>query len=554
MSAARLKLMLFSHICSSAHITGAEKLLLFFASELRSNHDCMLVVPNEGLLSTEARARQIPTIVVPYPNFYEMYAPGPYFKEALEGFIQEGRESLGSLLHLLHEYRPDLVINNTCVNVLPVRAARALGIPVAWMITEQIQTTRYTSMSVDLIVESSDWIVGISDATLQPFRGGAAESKIRILYPSWNEPELERGLWPYYRSEKRAEIGWDESLRIIGYVSSDIYPNKGLEHFIQMAIEVGASYPYTRFMVAGKPTDTAYYNKCLQLIKAAGLGSRFYMHPFEMQIQKIYPSMDVVVIPSLIEEGFGMTALEGLIFGKTVITYSAGGLNEVLLQTGNGSYLVEKGSVKGLINTVTTLLNKGDYMFGWGARNSTAAQDAFGIDSYRLRMADWLHQAATSLPQPGPALLPQEVLNKYPPLFAKGLGPAVFLLERGFKYLFTGEEVFFQWGGSFDKVVNQHDAYLLKIPEGPEIRGGQLPPPPAPPPPGAAVRRRARGKKRRLKKWRKPGQRIKVKKRRGRLSLKGRSKSMGRPRRRRAVIRKQRAAKGRKNRMKRVKR
>lgn len=530
MNGARLKLMLFSHICSGTHITGAEKLLLFFASELKQGHDCVLVVPNEGLLSAEARARQIPTIVVPYTNFYEMYAPGPYFQEALDGFIRDGKDGLEAIINVLLEYRPDVVINNTCVNLLPVWAAKALGIPVGWMITEQIQANPYTSMPVQLIRSNSDWIIGISNATMQPFRGEGADDKIRIMYPSWNEEELQREMWSFYRSEKRREIGWDESIRVIGYVTSDIYPNKGLEHFIQMAVELAPRHPDTCYMAAGKVTDEVYYNKCLQLIKSAGLASRFFIHPFEMQIQKLYPSMDLLVIPSLIEEGFGMTALEGLIFGKTVVSYSAGGLNEIMLLTGNGSLLVEKGNIQGLVRATESLLSGGGIISSLGERNGMVVQNAFGIGSYRLRVTQWLNRVRESRMLLGPAPLPEEALGRRPAVMVRGAGPAVYLLERGYKYLFADEAVFQRWGGSFEQILNLQEGHLAAIPLGGELTSGS--PAQASDPGQPAVKRKA---KRHIKRWRKKGAKGIKAHRRRKASTKRSKRHKGRLSKRRAA-------------------
>lgn len=518
MTAIRLNIMLFSHICSGTHITGAEKLLLFFATELRSSHGCTLVVPSEGLLAEEARARGISTVVVPYPNFYEVYAPGPYFRQALEGFIRDNGNAVQSLLSLMLERRPDLAIVNTCVNLMPAWISRSLGIPVGWMMTEQIQSNRYTSYATEIINAYSDWIIGISHASLQPFRGTPGEGKIRILYPSWNEPELERGMWPVYRSGKRAEIGWNDSHRVIGYVSSDIYPNKGLEHFIQMAIDLGVAYPDLRFMVAGKMTDVGYYAKCLEQIRLSGLLGRFYFQAFEMQVQQIYPAMDILVIPSLIEEGFGMTALEGLIFGKMVVTYSSGGLGEIMTLTGNDSYLVEKGDIRGLIRTVGSLLEKGDFVQSWGTRNSIAVEKAFGIDSYRLRLGDWLQEMANTLPSLGPRPLPQEALLQKPALLLKGVAPAVYLVEYGCRYLFAEESVFRSRGFRFDEVLPLDDGYLGRIPMGGVLGAGQ------PSKPGHAPHRRTRrakagsrrlrGHRRTLKAWKGKGHRLQARKKR----------------------------------------
>ncbi|MDF2927527.1 MAG: extracellular matrix biosynthesis-like protein [Paenibacillaceae bacterium] len=449
----------------------------------------------------EARARGIATVVAPYSNFYEMYAPGPYFHSSLQTFVQENRNELGNLICVLKDQHPDVVINSTCVNVLPALAAQAMGIPVGWMITEQIMNNPHTHMAIEVIDQYSDWIIGISNATLQPFRGGTPESKTLILYPSWNESELEREMWPYYRYEKRAEMGCSELHRVVGYVTSDIYANKGLEHFIHMAVELAETNPDLRFMVAGKPTDQAYYNKCLQLIQSTGYESRFYVNPFEMRIQKIYPAIDLLVIPSLIEEGFGMTALEGLIFGKAVITYTSGGLSEIMQQTGNAAYLVEKGNVPALTGAASLLLSKGDWVRGWGIHNAVAVREVFGIESYRARLSEWLSQMGGMIPQLRPLQLPIQAIPGRTVLFVQGAGPAVYLLAEGYKYLFPNAHVFAHWGGTYERVIPVDQVYLGLIPDGGVLSLGV----PAVPPPPPVRARRGKGKKgaRRLRRWKK---------------------------------------------------
>lgn len=90
MNHSRLKLMLFSHICSGEHITGAEKLLLFFVDQLKSEHECTLVVPNEGQLAYEARNKGIRTLVQNYPLLWEMYTPSFSMNQAEQMVLEKG--------------------------------------------------------------------------------------------------------------------------------------------------------------------------------------------------------------------------------------------------------------------------------------------------------------------------------------------------------------------------------------------------------------------------------------------------------------------------------
>ncbi|WCR29776.1 glycosyltransferase family 4 protein [Paenibacillus thiaminolyticus] len=121
---------------------------------------------------------------------------------------------------------------------------------------------------------------------------------------------------------------------LIGYIAAAFYPEKGLDHFIRMALRVAVQRPFARFVILGEPTDHGYYDACLGMIANSPYADRFRFIRFEASVQHVYPAMDIVVVPSLLPEGFGLTALEGMIFGKAVIAYASGGLAEILAATG----------------------------------------------------------------------------------------------------------------------------------------------------------------------------------------------------------------------------
>lgn len=384
----KMKLMLFSHTCSPSFITGAEKLLLFFAMELMEGCECIIVVPTEGVLAERARAAGICTYVHYCPMLYALHDPDPSLFAGLKQMQRTPEWRM--LLRLIQSCRPDAVVTVTCVNALPAVAAKRFGIPTVWMITEKLTDNESTRLSVELIDRHADWIVGISQTTLQPFRtiGVANTSKLKIMPPSWRAEDLSPALWPQFRQARRASSGWTEADRVVGYISSAIYPNKGLEHFVGMALRLCGSgrFPETKFMIVGKPTDEAYFGRCLEAIAQSGCGDRFRCVSFEPDIGTIYPAMDIVVIPSIASEGFGMTALEGLIFGKPVVVYRSGGLAEILEATSGGRFIVENGDITGLTSRVAELLANEILRLQTGEHNRMAAAAAFGIETYRDRL------------------------------------------------------------------------------------------------------------------------------------------------------------------------
>lgn len=383
------KMMLFSHICNYIYITGAEKLLLFFLQELIPYYHCMLVVPNEGALSKQAESIGIEIIVFPCPLLYEMYHPNEHLRGELEVLKQHA--AWGNLLYLLRSAQPDVVMTNTCVHVLPAAAAKSLGIPTIWQITETISETKWISLSVGIIHEYADHILGISQSTMRSFQTEELEKKTTILFPSWHMEKLEPEQWSSYRNKKRKQLRLNDSTKLIGYISSFIYPNKGLYHFLRMALQICEKYSHTEFVIVGNPKDESYFEKCISLVQRSNHSHQFHFIRFEHKIQAIYPAMDMVIIPSLTEEGFGMTALEGLIFGKPVIAYRSGGLSEILHATENDAFLADPGDVEGLTQRASFLLDHPEQAAYVGQLNHYRVMAAFGIERYRLGLQNLMN-------------------------------------------------------------------------------------------------------------------------------------------------------------------
>ncbi len=142
--------------------------------------------------------------------------------------------------------------------------------------------------------------------------------------------------------------------------------------------------------------------------------------------------MDVVVVPSLLNEGFGLTALEGHIFGKPVVAYRSGGLVEILTSTGNELFLVQKGDVQDLTNKVQYLLSDHRIPQEIGSRNSQMIHQVFGIDAYRSRLGQFLSALSPHLE--ARSLEKQRALRFPDYLLLKGESShTVFVIEQGLK-------------------------------------------------------------------------------------------------------------------------
>ncbi|MCL6456619.1 MAG: glycosyltransferase family 4 protein [Gorillibacterium sp.] len=468
------KVMLFAHLCNPQHMTGAEKLLLFQLKEWSNYFSCTLVVPEEGQLADEARFAGIPVIIYPYSLHWRSYEPEADFLAETDRLLN-GPE-VSHLANLLHMHRPDLVVSHTCVNFLPALAAERLGIPVCWCITERMKQTPYTHQAATMIDRYATWVVGISQTVLEPFHAAGLTQKLRIQYPSWRHEELEPQLWSSYRQERRSLFSVADSEILIGYLASDLITRKGFEHFIALALKLAPIYPQARFLIAGNPTDQALYQSCMETIHLSGYASRFVIQPYSSQIQYIYPVTDVVVVLSLIDEGFGLTALEAMAFAKPVIVYGSGALGEVQAAVGNGHFIVPTGDINRLVQVISQLLESDGLRQATASHNQVAAESMFGITAYRARLNAFFSEVEPHLQSIDAfsAGVRQTLPNG---ALVQGNTSAVFRLEWGLKRPFPNQETFELYGGNWAHIIHTTDFILQAFPTGAPISAAHPPSP-----------------------------------------------------------------------------
>ncbi|MFC5704355.1 glycosyltransferase family 4 protein [Cohnella faecalis] len=453
MSDSRPKLLLFSHLCSPVNVTGAEKVLLLFVRELMRRFHCVLVVPQEGALSEQARGIGIRVIVMDLPRCPSIYDAPPSTREEADSLVRH--PSWAGLLSMMAWENPSYIWVNTCVHLMPAMAAKCLGIPVVWNIHETITDTPNRQTSADLITAHADIIAGVSDTVLSPLKGSGSPSMIWFPPFLYREELLPAG-WAIKRARFRTNLGWSEEHRVAGVMAAHFQPFKGLEPFVSSMLKVAESIPHARFLIAGNPIDQAHYEACRQAVAHSGMSDRFAWLGYVENVHEIIPAVDAIVVPSLVAEGFGMTALEGMFFEKPVVAFASGGLTELMSTTGNAELLVPVGDTEALAERVRTLFADEGRLRLIGLRCSEEAERQFGADAFRARVDSLI------------AMLPPA--RPFPPSFLiRGSGPTIYLLENGKKCPFQSVHDFRSSGYSFNQVVVVNDDLLNRIEMGSPI-------------------------------------------------------------------------------------
>jgi glycosyltransferase involved in cell wall biosynthesis len=378
-------ILFFSHKGGDNHITGAENYLLTFINELKSQYQCILVSPIQSLLATKVKKLGIEVVIIPYPMLWTVWKPDKMIKNEEQRLLSD--QSLQKLEAIVKEKKADLVITNTCVNPLPAIAAKNVGISVVWIVCEVMANNAFTSQAVQLINRYSNWIVGISNAVVNPFKKENLIQKTLLLHPTIHIGKHKLDSFKVNRKSFRNQLRLKDSDKLVGCMAAYITPIKGFDHFIKMAISLCKKFNDVHFLIVGNPTDKAFYRECIQLIEKSGHRNKFHIFSFEEEIYSIYPAIDVMVIPSLVDEGFSLVCLESLFFGKPVVAYRSGGIMEQLKRTNNNRFLVKKGNIHGLDIKVSALLTNHLLREKVGRSNQISAYHYYGIGHFRKRLA-----------------------------------------------------------------------------------------------------------------------------------------------------------------------
>jgi glycosyltransferase involved in cell wall biosynthesis len=131
---------------------------------------------------------------------------------------------------------------------------------------------------------------------------------------------------------------------------------KGIADFIAMARRIDD--PHARFLIAGECRDPMRYPGSYSeqdLKDMAGGDTRIHYIGYVKEVENVYHTADIIVVPSRWQEPLGLINLEASACRKPVVATRVGGIPEVVEDGVNG-YLVEPGNVTHMAQRVSQLI------------------------------------------------------------------------------------------------------------------------------------------------------------------------------------------------------
>ena len=163
-------------------------------------------------------------------------------------------------------------------------------------------------------------------------RLGIPENRVNVVY---NGKELER-FQQAVPLPFREQFGWNHDALLIGYIGQFAI-NKGIWDFIHAAERVLTMNDECRFVLIGQADETnVFYRELVTYLRVKNLADRIVFVGWVQRIEQAYAALNVVVVPSRIEDAAPNVILEAAASGVPAIATPVGGSPELVAENETG--------------------------------------------------------------------------------------------------------------------------------------------------------------------------------------------------------------------------
>jgi glycosyltransferase involved in cell wall biosynthesis len=256
------------------------------------------------------------------------------------------------LLHINHAgyWRPAEVL-----------AAKLVGIPI---VTHYHRTIKEPGP----FVKYSSLILAVSEYTATHSEPRSAQ-KVVIH----NSVQLDR--FDHAR-DIRNELGLGESDVVVSFIGQ-IRTIKGIDLFIEMAHRIAGRG--VKFLIVGECRDPGRFEGSYteeRLRTEIGADERIRYVGYRSDVENVYRSSDIIVMPSRWGEPFGLINIEAGAARRPMVSTRDGGIPEIIRHGENG-FLVEPNDLAGLIRCTTLLIEDKALRLRMGQRARQIVEEQF---------------------------------------------------------------------------------------------------------------------------------------------------------------------------------
>lgn len=256
-----------------------------------------------------------------------------------------------------------------------VRAVNTIAMPVEGYDVHPLKKIIYTVFDrsseryVDCFISISD---SVKDALINKHK--IPKHKIARVYNGIELNEYNSSDFEKTSMNIRKEYNLDKGEFLIGAIGRLVW-QKGFEYLIEAAPRILKQMPQARFLIVGDgPLKKSLTEKSREL----GAGDQVVFSGFRSDIKEILASVDILVMPSLLE-GFPMVTLEGMAMAKPIIASDIDGIREQIDHNENG-ILVPPKEPDALAKAIIFLLKDRERARELGLSAQKKAEEKFSVE------------------------------------------------------------------------------------------------------------------------------------------------------------------------------
>ena len=352
--------MVVVHLAASGALGGPESQMLGLVGSLPEGYRSAVLSFSEGgrCRALLEKARSLGAEVV------ELEHNAPRYLASVRE-IAGHLERLDAGVVCCHGYKPD---------ILGLLAARRAGRPVVsvshgWT-AATLKVRLYETLD-RLCLHGMDRVVCVSEGQARRVRrAGVPARRVVVIH---NAIELSRTIEevdPAGR-DRLQSLFPDPPRRIVG-AAGRLSPEKGYGVLVEAAAAVIRENPDIGFVHFG---DGPLRNALVRRVSELGLDARFRFAGFRSDLDRVFPHLDLFVLPSF-TEGLPVVVLEAFAAGVPVVATAVGGTPEVVADGLNGR-LVAPGNPQALAGRIVETLADTPARLALGQRGRDLVRDRF---------------------------------------------------------------------------------------------------------------------------------------------------------------------------------
>jgi glycosyltransferase involved in cell wall biosynthesis len=362
---------------------GAEKVLLELLSRLdRSRFVPIVVLPTDtrhiNRLSPELEKLNIECCFIPLGVLRRKY-----FKlHKLPRFSFEVLAGVRQLVRLIRKRNIALVHTNTNTILASPFAARLTRVPHIWSIHElMVEPATVRGALHYMIPRFSTRVVTVSQAVREHMLKDAAKFADRFTFVR-GAIDVEPFLNAEGRARVRAEWGVRDDEVLIG-MAGRVTRWKGQSIFVQAAKLIAERHPEAKFAAVGGVFDTEkfYMDRFRKEVQEAGLENKLIINDFRADMPDVFAAFDILVLPSILPEPFGLVVIEAMASGKPVVATAPGGPSETVVD-GETGFLVPPSEASAIARALEVLLADPQKRMSMGEAGRRRAREVFSLPRY----------------------------------------------------------------------------------------------------------------------------------------------------------------------------